>query len=104
MCFVAGKNLSAHLPRGHRISYDNNRRTVEAKMSEIEQEELLDRQLRDSAPYIDDAGFTARVLKQLPRKLSGPRRESLRAVIIFGITLLASVLAYVLSDVGRFVA
>ena len=73
-------------------------------MNEIEQEDWLDRQLRDAAPYINDAGFTARVLKQLPRKLSGPRREALRAMIIFGITLLASVLAYVLSDGGRFVA
>ena len=69
--------------------------------NEIEQDELLDRQLRDAAPYIDDAGFTARVLKQLPPR---PRHESLRAVIILGITLLASVLAYVLSDGGRFVA
>lgn len=64
-------------------------------------EDSLDRQLREAAPYIDDAGFTARVLQKLPAPR--PHRESLRAVILLGITLLASGLAYVLSDSGRFV-
>jgi hypothetical protein len=61
----------------------------------------LDRQLREAMPYIDDDGFTARVLQRLPP----PRRQSdaLRAVILFGVTLLASVLGYVLSDNGRFI-
>jgi hypothetical protein len=71
-------------------------------MDEVNQEDLLDRQLRDTAPYVDDAGFTARVLQKLPPPQ--PRRESLRAIILLGITLLASVLAYVLSDDGRFIA
>ena len=69
-------------------------------MNEIEQEDWLDRQLRETAPYIDDEGFTARVLQQLP----APRRSrrSLRTAILLGVTLLASVLAYLLSDGGRF--
>ncbi len=37
-----------------------------SKMNEIKQEDWLDRQLREAAPYIDDEGFTARVLQQLP--------------------------------------
>ena len=71
-------------------------------MNDVNQEDLLDRQLREAAPYIDDAGFTARVLQKLPPPQ--PRRESLRAFIIVGFTLLASLLAYVASDGGRFVA
>ena len=63
-------------------------------------EDWLDRQLREAAPCIDDEGFTSRVLQQLPARRR--RRDSLRAVILFGITLLASALAYVLSDGGRF--
>jgi hypothetical protein len=71
-------------------------------MDETIQEDSLARQLRDAAPYIDDGGFTARVLQHLPQ----PRRQrqSLRAVILLGITLLVSALAYVLSDGGRFVS
>jgi len=70
-------------------------------MNEIDQEDAFDRQLRDATPYIDDTGFTARVLAKLPP----PRRQqlSLRSVILVGITLLGSALAYVLSDGGRFV-
>src|SRR6266536_1359498 len=69
-------------------------------MDEKQQEDSLDRQLREAAPYIDDDGFTVRVLRQLPPPRRG--RDSLRAVILLGITLLASALAYVLSDGGRF--
>jgi hypothetical protein len=70
-------------------------------MNEISQEDPVDRRLRDTAPYIDDDGFTARVLQQLP----APRhaRRSLRGAILLGITLLASALAYVISDGGRFI-
>lgn len=71
-------------------------------MSEIEQEDWLDRQLREAAPYIDDAGFVARVMQKLPPPR--PRREWMRAIILLGITLLASVLAYIVSDGGRFIA
>jgi len=70
-------------------------------MEEMNQEDWLDRQLRDAAPYIEDSGFTVRVLQQLP----APRRrgQSLRPAILIGMSLLASALAYVLSDGGRFV-
>ena len=68
----------------------------------MNQEDWLDRELREAAPYIDDEGFTARVLQQLP----APRRghDLVRAVILLGMTLLASVLAYVVSGGGRFVS
>ena len=50
-------------------------------------------------PYIDDAGFTARVVQKLPAPVS---RHSWRAAILISITLLASVLTYLASDGGRF--
>ena len=70
-------------------------------MDETIQEDSLDRQLREAVAYIDDDGFTAGVIAKLP----APRRQqlSLRSVILIGITLLGCVLAYVLSDGGRFV-
>jgi hypothetical protein len=70
-------------------------------MDETTQGDWLDRQLRDAAPYIDDDGFTARVLKRLPAPRQ--RRQSLRVTILVGITLLSSALAYLLSGGGRFV-
>jgi hypothetical protein len=71
-------------------------------MKRVNEEDWLDQQLRESAPYIDDDGFTARVLQQLPP----PRRshDLLRASILLGMTLLASALAYVASGGGRFVS
>jgi len=71
-------------------------------MEQVNQEDWLDRELREAAPYIDDQGFTALVLQQLP----APRRghDLLRAVILLGMTFLASVLAYVVSGGGRFVS
>jgi hypothetical protein len=70
-------------------------------MEQVNQEDWLDRELREAAPYIDDEEFTARVLQQLP----APRRghDLLRAAILLGMTLLASGLAYVVSGGGRFV-
>jgi hypothetical protein len=71
-------------------------------MKQVNQEDWLDQQLREAAPYIEDEGFTARVLQQLPP----PRRghDLMRAAILLGMTFLASVLAYVVSDGGRFVS
>ena len=71
-------------------------------MNQVNQEDWLDRELREAAPYIDDEGFTARVLQQLPP----PRRghDLLRAAILLGMTFLASVLAYFVSGGGRFVS
>lgn len=71
-------------------------------MDEKNQEDWLGRQLREAAIYIDDNGFTTRVLQQLPQ--ARRQRQSVRATILLGITLLASALAYVLSDSGRFVS
>lgn len=64
------------------------------------QEDPLDRQLREAAPYIDDAGFTARVMAKLPAYKREPR--SLRGIIMVGITALGSAMAYAISG-GRFV-
>ena len=60
---------------------------------------MLDRQLRDATPYIDDEGFTARVMARLP----AARRERrwLRAMILLGLAILGSGIAYLLS--GGFV-
>jgi hypothetical protein len=70
-------------------------------MEDINQEDWLDRQLREGTPYIDDAGFTKRVVTKLP----APRqpRPSSRAVILIGLTVLGSLMAYIISDGGRFV-
>ncbi len=67
----------------------------------MNQEDWLDRELREAAPYIDDEGFTAQVLQELPPPRR--RRDLLRAIILLGMTFLASVLAYVVSGGGRFV-
>ncbi len=68
----------------------------------MNQEDWLDRELREAAPYIDDEGFTAQVLQELPPHRR--RRDLLRAIILLGMTFLASVLAYVISGGGRFVS
>jgi hypothetical protein len=59
------------------------------------EDEALDRQLREAAPYVDDDGFTARVMASLPV----PRREPrwLRAMIVVGLALLGTGIAYLLS-------
>jgi hypothetical protein len=64
-------------------------------------DDALDRQLRDALPYVDDSGFTARVLSRLP--VQRHANQSLRSAILIGLTLLGSALAYILSDSGRFI-
>lgn len=64
-------------------------------------EDQLDRQLRDAAPYIDDAGFTAMVVSKLPSVRRG--RRSMRGIILVAITALGSAIAYILSGRGHFV-
>ena len=68
-------------------------------MNAMIDDETLDRQLREAAPYIDDDGFTARVMANLPVAQRNPRW--LRAMILLGLAILGSVIAYVLS--GGFV-
>ena len=70
-------------------------------MSETQQEDWLDRQLRECAPYVDDAGFTAAVIAKLPAPRQ--KRVSLRGTILVGITLVGCVLAYILSNGGSFI-
>jgi hypothetical protein len=70
-------------------------------MDAMTDDETLDRQLRESAPYIDDNGFTVRVMARLPAVRREPRW--LRAMILVGLTLLGSGLAYLFSGGGRFV-
>jgi hypothetical protein len=64
-------------------------------------DETLDRQLREAVPYINDDGFTARVMARLPAASREPRW--LRAMVLVGLTLLGSGVAYLLSGGGRFV-
>jgi hypothetical protein len=54
----------------------------------------MDARLRDEAPYIDDAGFTSRVVQKMPARQV---RRSYRAFILIGITLAACFAAYWLS-------
>ena len=68
-------------------------------MDEQLQEDWLERSLREEMPYIDDAGFTARVVQKLP---APHRQRSFRALILISITLLASAVTYLASDGGRF--
>src|SRR5438128_12459308 len=68
-------------------------------MNEMIDDETLDRQLREASPYIDDDGFTARVMANLPVAQREPRW--LRAMILLGLAILGSGIAYVLS--GGFV-
>src|SRR4030088_3071283 len=63
-------------------------------MEEKLQEDSLDARLRDEAPYLDDAGFTSRVVQKLPARQV---RRSYRAFILIGITLAACLAAYWLS-------
>lgn len=70
-------------------------------MNEQLQEDWLVARLRDEARYIDDNGFTARVVQQLPQRRSAP---SLRAVILLGVTLIGCILAYLVSGRGTFLA
>lgn len=69
-------------------------------MDEPLQEDWLEARLREEAPYIDDAGFTAQVVQKLPAR---PPRRSLRGLLLLFITLLASALTYEISDGGSFV-
>ena len=64
-------------------------------------DDLLDARLRDETPYIDDAGFTARLMKQLPRRRVS--WISQRSIIIFAATILSVVVAYFASGEGMFV-
>jgi hypothetical protein len=68
-------------------------------MDEQLQEDWLDARLREMMPYIDDDGFTARVVQKLP---AAHHRRSFRGVILLCATIIASVLAYFFSDGGRF--
>ena len=63
-------------------------------------EDWLDVRLREEMPYIDDSGFTRRVMKQLPRR--GSWRVQ-RSIIIFVATILSAVVAYFASGEGWFV-
>jgi|SRR5215469_1598047 hypothetical protein len=58
-------------------------------------DETLDRQLREAAPYINDDGFTARVIARLPAARREP--QWLRAMVLVGLALLGSGVAYLLS-------
>ena len=68
-------------------------------MDEQLQEDWLDAKLREEAPYIDDAGFTAQVVQKLP---TPGRSRRTRNVILLGVTIIASLIAYLVSGGGTF--
>jgi hypothetical protein len=70
-------------------------------MNMMTEEDVLDRQLLEAAPYIDDGGFTARIVSRLPAVQR--QRRSTRGIILVGITALGSAIAYTISGGGRFV-
>lgn len=61
----------------------------------------LDARLRDEAVYIDDDGFTARVMQQLP---ASRQLRSRRDFILLAVTLIACLVAYLISGRGTFLA
>ena len=58
-------------------------------MNPSEENDPLDALLREQNTYVEDGGFTVRVVKSLPRC----RRAWLRPVILLGATAIGSVLA-----------
>lgn len=68
-------------------------------MDEHLQDDWLDARLREESPYIDDDGFTARVVRQLPARRQS---RSLRTAILLCASVVASMVAYVLSGGGAF--
>ena len=62
---------------------------------------LLDAKLRDEMPYIDDAGFTARVMQKLPRQRLALTTQ--RSLIILAAAIVSVVTAYFASGEGMFV-
>jgi len=67
-------------------------------MNDPLQEDWLETRLREETTYLDDAGFTARVIQKLPAR----RPHFIRETILLCITLLASIVTYTVSDGGRF--
>ena len=63
-------------------------------------DETLDRQLREAVPYINDDGFTARVIATLPAARREP--QWLRAIIVVRLALIGTGMAYFLSGGGSF--
>ena len=70
-------------------------------MNSMIDDETLDRQLREAVPYINDDGFTARVIAMLPVGRREP--QWLRAMIVIGLALIGTAMAYFLSGGGTFV-
>ena len=65
------------------------------------QEDWLETRLCEEATYIDDAGFTALVVRQLPAQRAA--RNSFRGALMLAITVLACMVTYFVSDGGRFI-
>ena len=64
-------------------------------------DETIYLQLREAVPYINDDGFTALVIARLPA--ARPEPQWLRAMIVLGLALLGTGIAYFLSGGGSLV-
>lgn len=64
-------------------------------------DDLLDARFREETPYVDDDGFTTRVMRQLPRGRVSFRTQ--RSLIILAATIISAVVAYFASGQGMFI-
>lgn len=64
-------------------------------------DDVLDARLRDETPYIEDGGFTARVMQRLPARRASVTLQ--RSIIILVASVLSVVIAYFASGEGMFV-
>ena len=63
-------------------------------------DDLLDARLREGMAYIDDNGFTARVMQQLPSRPHSFQTQ--RSLVILGAAILSVIVSYFASGEGMF--
>ena len=69
-------------------------------MSEPLSDDWLEKSLREELPYIDDDGFTTRVVHALPVRRT---RSWGRGAFFLAVAILASVIAFLVSGRGAFI-
>ena len=74
----------------------------ELEMKDREKEDWLEMSLSESEPYIDDDGFSKRVLHNLPARVERP--EWLKAVILLSAAALSSICVFILLPDSQIIA